>query len=130
MKNRIKNQSKAFAWVSEQEWKKVGEAVAPSKRVTINVSLRLSPLQLRALEHTCRQTHTTPEEVIVGGLVMALDCLNSENYQTYKYGIVADALAQFPEREKELGELCNALNEEFDAHCRSESLSFKIEEAA
>jgi hypothetical protein len=130
MQNRIEKKSKPFAWVSETEWEAVDEAVVPSKRATINVSLRLSPLQLRALEHTCRHTHTTPEEVITGGLVMALDYRNSDDYQAYKYGIISCVLAQFPEREKALGSLCNALSEEFEAHSRAESLSFKIARAA
>ena len=139
MKNRIVKNCKAVTKkakpdkevrLTEEQWEQVDQPVAPSKRVTISVKLALPPIQWQALQDTSRYTTVTPEEIIVGGLVLALDCYNSDDFATYKYGIVASAVCAFPEREKELGQLCDAQARAFDAKCEVERLSSRVREMA
>jgi hypothetical protein len=136
MQNRVgKNSSAASAQakpsvITPQEWKRVKEPVRAAARVKLTVELYLSPLQHRALLLTCAQTHTTPEEVIASATVDCLESQNSDGWNTYKFGVVAGVLDQRPEREKELGDFCGALEQCFKADRLADRISRDMERKA
>jgi len=116
--------------VTPEEWKKIEEPVAPKARVKVVAELSLTPLQHRALLATCESTHTSLEEAISSATVFSLTDYNSADWNTYRLGIVAGVLAQFPERERELGDFCDALELCFKSDGTADRISRELSRKA
>jgi hypothetical protein len=102
-------------WLNETEWHEVNDAVTPKKRIKITVELELSPLQYRALMWTCKSLFLSPAEYTTSALVTDLDGHNNCDEPIWLAGTLEAVLALFPERERVLGELCEAYNSQAGA---------------
>jgi hypothetical protein len=121
MKNRIQKLTTPSSdcptrlWLDETEWSQIQKEVPAAKRIKVTVELELSPLQHRALMWVCKTLFVTPSEFVASALVTDLGGHNNVNEEIWRAGVIEGVLALFPEREKDLGDLCDAYQSQAQA---------------
>ncbi len=113
---------------SEAEWDKIRETVPAKKRIRVALELELNPLQYQALLWQSRVLFVTPSELATVALVADLDGYNNTERLRYLTYSLAEVLTQFPEREKDLGDLYAAYEKQDDA-VRKSSKEIRAAEA-